>query len=432
VFLTFKKIKMKPRLISLDVLRGLTIMLMTIVNNPGDWGHVYGALLHAEWHGCTPTDLVFPTFLFIVGVSVVLATTNKNLNTNTLQKIITRTFRILCLGLFLNFFSKIQAFGLEGMPLLGIRLLVTGIVVTALFGNYDRRLQFYSAAGIFLIMMVLAFGGFADYETVRIPGVLQRIAVVYLIISFLYIKTDWKTQAVTGITLLMVYWALMTLIPVPGVGGPNFDKGTNLAAWLDHYLLPGHLWVTSKTWDPEGILSTLPAIGTGIAGLLAGTLLTNHFPKDKKALYLLAGSVLAIVVGLLWNLVFPINKALWTSSYVLYAAGIASACLVVLYYVIDVLGISGWTKFFVIFGVNPMVVFFFSGIIPRVLSSVQIDKPGSPTHEVIGLQSYFYQFILAPHFSDPFNASLAYALIYLALWFVILYVLYRKNLVFRV
>lgn len=423
---------MKPRLISLDVLRGLTIILMTIVNNPGDWGHVYSPLLHAEWHGCTLTDLVFPTFLFIVGVSVVLATPSKNLTIHSLQKIITRTLRIFCLGLFLSFFSKINAFGLEGLPLLGLRLVITAIVVVALFRDYDRKLQFYVAVIVFLTMMILAFGGFTDYETVRIPGVLQRIAVVYFIVSLLYLKTTWKTQAIIGVVVLLAYWAFMTLIPVPGIGAPNFEKGTNLAAWLDHYLLPGHLWATSKTWDPEGILSTLPAIGTGIAGLLVGTLLTNSFSKDKKALYLFIAALSAIVAGQLWNIVFPINKALWTSSYVLYAAGLSSLCLVVLYYVIDVLGISGWTKFFVIFGVNPMVVFFFSGIIPRVLSSIKVAYPNNPAHEPIGLQAYFYEFQLSPLFSNPINASLAYALIYLTLWFVVLYILYRNKLVFKV
>jgi predicted acyltransferase len=423
---------MKPRLISLDVLRGLTIILMTIVNNPGDWGHVYSPLLHAEWHGCTITDLVFPTFLFIVGVSVVLATSHKNLYSSTLQKIITRTLRIFCLGLFLSFFSKIHAFNLEGIPLLCLRLAITVVVVVALFRDYDRRLQFYVSVGVFLSMMILAFGGFLDYETVRIPGVLQRIAVVYLIVSLVYLTTHWKTQAAIGMAVLLIYWALMTWIPVPGVGAPNFEKGTNLAAWLDHYLLPGHLWVTSKTWDPEGILSTLPAIGTGIAGLLVGTLLTSSFSKDKKAMYLLIAAIAAIVVAQLWHIVFPINKALWTSSFVLYTAGLASLGLVVLYYIIDVLGLSGWTKFFVIFGVNPMVVFFFSGIIPRVLSSIKVAYPGDAAHEPIGLQAYFYEFQLSPFFADPFQASLSYALIYLTLWFVILYILYRNKLVFKV
>lgn len=423
---------MRPRLISLDVLRGLTIILMTIVNNPGDWGHVYPPLLHAGWHGCTPTDLVFPTFLFIVGVSVVLATPVKILNAVTLEKILTRTLRIFCLGMFLYFFAKIQAFGLEGVPLLLVRLVITAVVVVALFSDYDKKLQLVVAVGVLILMTVLAFGGFKDYETVRIPGVLQRIAIVYLIVSLLYLTTGWKTQAGIGITVLLAYWALMTLVPVPGVGAPNFDKGTNLGAWLDNYLLPGHLWATSKTWDPEGILSTLPAIGTGIAGLLVGTLLTSGLSKDKKATYLLVSSVIAIVLGLVWNIVFPINKALWTSSYVLYAAGIASLCLVILYYVIDVLCISGWTKFFVIFGVNPMVVFFFSGIIPRVLSSIKVAYPGDATHEAIGLQTYIYEFLLLPNFSDPINASLAYALTYLTFWFIVLYILYRNKLVFKV
>jgi predicted acyltransferase len=423
---------MRTRLISLDVFRGLTIILMTIVNNPGDWGHVYSPLLHAEWHGCTPTDLVFPTFLFIVGVSVVLATPQKIFTAHSLQKILTRTLRIFCLGLFLSFFSKIQLFGLERLPLLGIRLVITAIIVAALFSDYDKSRQFYVAVTVFIVMMILAFGGFKDFETVRIPGVLQRIAVVYLIVSLLYLKTNWKTQAIFGVSVLLIYWALMTLVPVPGIGEPNFEKGTNLAAWLDNYLLRNHLWATSKTWDPEGILSSLPAIGTGIAGLLVGTLLTSQFSKDKKAMYLLIGAVSGIILGLIWNIVFPINKALWTSSYVLYAAGWASLCLVILYYIIDVLGVSAWTRFFVIFGVNPMVVFFFSGIIPRVLSGIKIAHPTDPAHESIGLQAYFYDFLLAPIFSDPINASLAYALIYLLLWFIILYILYRNKLVFKV
>ena len=153
---------MKPRLISLDVLRGLTIILMTIVNNPGDWGNVYAPLLHAEWHGCTPTDLVFPTFLFIVGVSVVLAAPQKSFYPGTIQKILTRTLRIFCLGLFLSFFSKIHLFNLEGLSLLGVRLVITVFVVVMLFANYNRRLQFYVALFFFIGMMVLAFGSAAE------------------------------------------------------------------------------------------------------------------------------------------------------------------------------------------------------------------------------------------------------------------------------
>lgn len=422
----------KSRLISLDVLRGLTIILMTIVNNPGDWGNVYAPLLHAEWHGCTPTDLVFPTFLFIVGVSVVLAAPQKSFGAGSVQKILTRTLRIFCLGLFLSFFSRIHLFELEGLSLLGARLIITVFVVVALFANYNRKLQFYVALFFFTGMMVLAFGGFEDFKNVRIPGVLQRIAVVYLIVSLLYLRTAWITQAIIGIFVLLLYWGLMTLIPVPRVGEANLAKGTNLAAWLDNYLLPGHLWITSKTWDPEGILSTLPAIGTGIAGLLTGTLLTANLSKNQKAGYLLAGAFFGIIMGFIWGLFFPVNKALWTSSYVLYAAGWALACLAILYYIIDVKGFSGWTSFFVIFGVNPIFIFFFSGIIPRILSGIKIAYPNDPEHEKIGLQTYLYEFQITPHFSDPRNASLAYALIYLLFWFIILYILYRNKIIFKV
>jgi predicted acyltransferase len=423
---------MKTRLVSLDVLRGLTIILMTIANNPGDWGNVYAPLLHAEWHGCTPTDLVFPTFLFIVGVSVVLATPQKSLDKGVLQKIVTRTLRIFCLGLFSGFFSKIQFFGLEGLPLLGVRLIVTAIVVGALFSDYDRNRQFIAALFIFIVMIVLAFGGFEAFQNVRIPGVLQRIAVVYFIVSMLYLRTSPQTQAVVAVLLLLGYWAVMTLIPVPGVGEANFEKGTNLAAWVDNLLLPGHLLASSKTWDPEGILSTIPAIATGIAGLLTGTLLKGDLPKNQKATYLIIAGISGVLIGWLWNFVFPVNKALWTSSFVLYAGGWALVCLAVLYYFIDVKGYSGWTTFFVIFGVNPMVVFFFSGMIFRVLNAIKVDNPADPGSGTMDLVPYLYRYHLLPQFANPMNASLAYALLYLTLWFVILFVLYRKKLIFRV
>jgi predicted acyltransferase len=422
---------MKERLLSLDVLRGITIMLMTIVNNPGDWGNVYAPFLHAEWHGATPTDLVFPTFLFIVGITTVLAIPHKTLNSAMLKKLLTRFLRIFSLGLFLSFFSKIQVFGLEGPALLLARLLITAVVVVALFGEYDRQRQLRVAAGIFILMMVLAFGGFEGYETVRIPGVLQRIAVVYLVVSLLYLTTSVQTQAIVGTVLLLVYWALMALIPVPGVGPANVEKGTNLAAWLDNLLLPGHLWATSRTWDPEGILSTIPAIATGIAGLMAGALLTTTYPKEKKALYLGVAGVAGIGLGLLWNVAFPINKALWTSSYVFYAAGIALVLLALLYFIIDYKEVKGWILPFVVFGVNPMVVFFFSGLIPRVLNGIKMAHPAE-TGETIGLQSYLYNHQIAPYFADPKNASIAGALIYLLIWFVILYVLYRRKIIFKV
>jgi len=423
---------MKQRLTSLDVFRGMTIMLMTIVNNPGDWGNIYPPLEHAEWHGCTPTDLVFPFFLFIVGISTVLSMPVKKFNVSMLEKIITRALRILLLGLFLNFFSKIHVGALEGIPLMLIRLGFTGIITVLLLGDYDRKKQLAFALGLFVLMMVLAFGGFKDYEEVRIPGVLQRIALVYFIVSIIYATTNTTTQVIIGLVCLLGYWALMALVPVPGIGAPNFEKGTNLAAWIDNLILPGHLWVTSKTWDPEGILSTIPAIGTGLAGVFTGKLLTNKFPKNKKVIYLLSAGALGVMIGLLWDTVFPINKSLWTSSFVIYTAGLALLVVGALYFIIDNLGFDSWTKPFVIFGVNPMLVFFFSGVIPRILNMIKIPSPDPANQSGVGITSYIYDYWISPLFTEPKNASLAGALTYLLIWFVILIFFYRRKLIFKV
>lgn len=421
---------MKQRLTSLDVFRGLTMMLMTIVNNPGDWGNVYPPLLHAEWHGCTPTDLVFPFFLFIVGVTTVLSNPAKNFD---FEHILIRTLRIFLLGLFLNYFSKIHLGSLEGFPLLLIRLGITAVVTILLLGEYDKRKQLYYAAAMLLIMLVLAFGGFEDYKNVRIPGVLQRIAIVYFFISVIYAKTTTQTQIGIFVFCLLTYWALMALVPVPTAGKPNFEKGTNLAAWLDNLLLPNHLWSVSKTWDPEGVLSTLPAIGTGLAGLFTGKLLSKiELSATQKAIYMIGAGGVSIVLGLAWHELFPINKALWTSSYVMYVAGWAMLLLAGLYYLTDVTGSKSWTKPLVIFGVNPMVVFFFSGIIPRALNMIALSVTKNDTTIQLGLIDWLYTQGIEPHFTNPQNASLAGALTFVLIWFVILYFFDKKKWIFKV
>lgn len=422
---------MNKRLLSVDVFRGATIMLMTIVNNPGNWDAVYAPFLHAEWHGCTPTDLVFPFFLFVVGISVVLSMPNQNLDIFTFQKIVTRTLRIFLLGLFLNFFSKIHLLDFEGTPLLAFRLFLTLLVMILLMGNYDKKYQFFGAISLFLLMLFLAFGGFEDFKAVRIPGVLQRIAIVYFIVSILYLKTKTSFQIFIGIAFLMLYWFLMGAVDVPNVGAANFEKGTNLAAWLDNYLLEGHLWAVSKTWDPEGVLSTIPAIVTGLAGMFTGKLLRSQSINNQNRFAILfISGIVSIILGLAWNIYFPINKALWTSSYVVYTAGIALVLLSILYYLIEIQHLSFWTKPFVIFGVNPMLVFFFSGIIPRALNMIKVAVPNVP--EPIGLQNYLYTYHIATHFSDPKMASMAGAITYLIIWFVILLILYRKKIILKV
>lgn len=421
----------KERLISLDVFRGLTILLMTIVNNPGDWGNVYPPLLHAEWHGCTPTDLVFPFFIFIMGVAVPLAMPDKFYDGTTFNKILVRSLRMLCLGIFFNFFGKIQLFGLEGIPLLIGRLAITIAVGYALMGTFSSKVKNILAFSILFIYLFLAYSGIEAYHDVRLPGVLQRIAIVYFVVSLLYLKTSQRTQIITGIVLLLGYWAVMTLIPVPGIGEANLDKGTNLASWLDSVLLKGHMYRGTVTWDPEGILSTIPSIVNGIIGLLIGQLLQADTIKIQKAQKMGIIGTILIFFGLIWDIIFPINKSLWTSSYVLYTTGLATVFLTILYYTIDIANYKKGFKPFLIWGVNPMIVFFTSQIIPQALVMIQFKNPHNP-EEQINLLSYLYTFGIAPFFSNPMTASLAGALVYVGIWTFILWIFYKNKLIFKV
>jgi predicted acyltransferase len=421
----------KQRLLSLDIFRGFTILLMTIVNNPGSWSAIYPPLEHAEWNGCTPTDLVFPFFIFIMGTAIPFAMPEKTWNTGVFQKIVVRSIRIFCLGLFLNFFSKIALFGLEGIALMVLRLGITFLVAYAFLGNFSLKVKTGLAFGLLALMLFLAFSGIEAYSEVRIPGVLQRIAIVYFFTALLYLKTEYQKQIITASVLLLGYWAIMTLIPVPGVGPANLDKGSNLAAWLDNTLLNGHLWGAVKTWDPEGILSTLPAIASGIIGMLIGQLFQLPISKIELVKKIAIYGLGLLLLGVFWDIFFPINKSLWTSSYAVYTAGIASLCLVVLYYIIDVKRVDKWCQVFLFWGVNPMIVFFFSGIIPRVLSGIQIQNPNLPK-ETLSIQTYLYDFIISPCFENPMNASLAYALSYATFWCMILWILFKKKLIFKV
>ena len=381
------------RLLSIDIFRGLTVILMTIVNNPGDWGHIYAPLEHAEWHGYTLTDLVFPSFLFIVGISTVLSKPSED----QLLKIFKRALRIFLLGLSLSFFSKIKV----GDFTLVVRLLAMAAATVAFLGDYSLRRQFWVAAGACVLLIGLCFSGLTAFEHVRIPGVLQRIAVVYLLVGLLHFYASLRIQMVVFIACLVGYWALMNFVDVPGIGAANLEVNKNLAAWLDNYLLEGHLWASSKTWDPEGILSTLPAVATGLAGLFAG----RYLQGSAKAAVLFAAGAIALAAGTIWGWYFPINKALWTSSYVLVAAGWDLLLLAVLQAMIR--SEKHW-KPVLIFGMNPMLVFFFSGIIPRVLGMIKIGEEG--------LTSWIYSQGIEPLFADKINASLAGALIYVAIW----------------
>jgi predicted acyltransferase len=421
----------KERLTSLDVFRGITIMMMTIVNNPGSWDSIYPPLEHAEWNGCTPTDLVFPFFIFIMGTAIPFAMPAKVFGPATFNKIMVRSLRIFCLGLFLNYFGNIEFFGLQGIPLIIEKLLITFIVAYALLGSFSPKIKTILAFSVLGILLFLAYSGIEAYQDVRIPGVLQRIGIVYFFASLLYLKANVRTQILVAIALLLLYWTLMTLLPIPGIGASNLEKGTNFASYIDSIFLKNHMWSQSKTWDPEGILSTIPAIASGIIGMLMGQLLTQPLPKLEIVKKLSGIGLILVILGLIWSFIYPINKSLWSSSYVLYTSGLATLSLTFLYYIIEIANYKKWTKLFLIWGVNPMIVFFFSGIIPRVLTMIKVNHPELPG-EPLGFQSYFYNYGIVPLFENPMNASLAFALIYAIFWSFILWILYKNKLIFKV
>ncbi|KLT64514.1 acyltransferase family protein [Pedobacter sp. BMA] len=382
----------KQRLLSLDFFRGLTVAAMILVNNPGSWGHIYAPLEHAEWNGCTPTDLIFPFFLWIVGVSIAFAMGNSKKDPANHSKVILKAVKrgviLYLLGFFLAIFGKLMAVIMDGKSLL------------------------------------------EAFQTVRILGVLQRIGIVFIISSIIFLKCSTKTIFRVFIAILAIYWALMTFVPVPGVGYPNLEKETNLAAWIDRGILTeAHTWASSKTWDPEGVLSTLPAVGTCLFGILVGVWMRRKdVDHPTKVAWLFTIGIASVILGLLWDLQFPINKALWTSSYVLYAGGLAAVGLALCYWLIDVQGYKKITTPFVVYGVNAITVFFLAGLMPRLLNFIKISNAdGSKTP----LLEKFYSTCYTPFFS-PINASLVWAISYVLGFYVLLYFMYKRNIIIKV
>jgi len=368
-----------PRLLSLDFFRGFTVASMILVNNPGSWAHIYAPLEHSEWNGCTPTDLVFPFFLFMVGVSIVYAMESKKADTSLHGKLL---FSVL------------------------------------------RR-----AVTIILLGMCLSLVWKFDLAHLRIPGVLFRIGVVFGISALIYIKTSARTQLYTAVVLLLGYYLLMNFVPVPGFGPANLEPETNLGAWLDRLVFTeNHLWKSSKTWDPEGLLGTLPAIGTSLIGILTGTWLKKGKLRTAKDLGVIAGTGLALVVlALIWDLFFPINKSLWTSSFVLFTAGLGIIILSLSYWIIDIKKYQLLIWPFVAFGRNAITAFVLSGVLPRLLSFIPFTAEGERTN----IWAYVNKFIFFTNLS-PNNASLISAFTVVLLIFIPIWWMYKKNVIVKV
>ncbi|MDH5382134.1 MAG: DUF5009 domain-containing protein [Cyclobacteriaceae bacterium] len=357
------------RLISLDVLRGLTIAGMVIVNDPGSWSFVYPPLRHAEWNGATPTDLVFPFFLFFVGVSITLAYTklvNKGADRKEMyKKLITRSLKIYFLGMLLWFVHRIP-----------------GVFTDFSFGD------------------------------VRYAGVLQRIAVVYLAASLIFLNTNWKQQLKIGAGILVGYWIIMAFIPVPGIGMPDLSvPKLNWANYLDSIALPGSMY--QKTWDPEGLLSTFPSIVNSIIGMLAGFLILSETDSSKKIMKLFLMGFLMFLAGNAWGWVFPINKHIWTSSFVLYTSGLASMALATCIWLIDVKGYEKWAFLGKVYGANAITSYVLSGLLTMIFYR-GLNKSFMSTLTEMGVQAEL--------------ASFLYALIYMLIIFIPALILYRKKI----
>jgi len=357
------------RLVSLDVFRGITVAAMLLVNNPGSEPS-YTQLDHAPWSGWTFTDTIFPFFLWIVGVAMTL-----------------------------SFANRLEQGADRGKLLIHVA----------------RR-----AAVIYLLGLLLAGFPYYHLDRIRVVGVLPRIAVCYLIASIVFLFLGWRGQIATIAGLFVSYWLLMMLYPVPGLGAGHWEKGSNFAAYIDQMFLHGHMWGQTKTWDPEGIVSTLPAIGTTLLGALAGQMLRM---KSERVKWLAISSVALIAVGEVLSVWMPINKSLWTVPYALLMAGLAALEFLVLYWIVDVKSWRVWAKPFVIFGNNAIVVFVLSGIVGRLLSLIKIQKHS--------LGAFLYSSFFAPLAAQK-NASLLYAVSFVGVLFLVAWLLHWRRWYLRV
>jgi predicted acyltransferase len=365
----------RDRLSSLDAFRGITIAGMILVNNPGSWQHLYAPLSHAEWHGWTPTDLIFPFFLFIVGVSVSLALSKK-------------------------------------MEISDSSIL--------LYSKIFRRSLILFALGIAL-RLLFRF----DFAHLRIPGVLQRIAICYLVSALIFSKVGIKGRVAIIIFLLVGYYLVMKLVPVPGYGAGVWDFQGNLCGYIDTKLLGGHLY--KPQFDPEGILSTFPAIATTLLGTLAGDWLRSLKNVFGKSGWLFAAGTVLTVSGLLLHPLFPINKQLWTSTYVLFAAGAASILLGLCLGLMDGLGAKKWAYPFLVLGTNAIFVYVASAVMVKLLIVIKVSTDQGD----VALYPYIYEHLLVP-LAGPLNGSLLFPILLLALWIGIMIPFYRKKIFIKI
>jgi len=368
------------RLVALDTFRGMTIAFMIVVNTPGTWGHVYAPLRHAEWHGCTPTDLVFPFFLFIVGVAMRFSFKRYDftLSPEITKKILGRMFTIFAFGLLLSAYPFIR--------------------------------QDW------------------NWENFRIMGVLQRIGISYGCAAFLILKLNRRQLVIFSGILLLFYWLILWCFGIIS-GLDPYGLESNLPRWIDLALLGDtHLYYgTGIPFDPEGLLSTLPAVITVLIGYITGIVIQEMENGIEKVKYLLKAGVIITIIGWIWGFFFPINKQLWTSSYVLFTGGIAIIILAICIFFIDIKGFKKLAYPFVIFGTNSIFLFTVSGLWVKTILKIKFIL----NEKTVSGYTYLYQTVFQPLAGD-LNGSLLFALSNVGMWWLILYWMYRKKIFIKI
>lgn len=386
----------RERLLSLDVFRGMTVAGMLLVNNPGTWAAVHEPLEHAPWHGWTPTDLIFPFFLFIVGITTHLSLSERAARGDDraalVRQVVKRGLTIVLIGTALSAFPFFQWNAIPG---------------NASPSFWDR-----------VVWRV---------EHLRIMGVLQRIGWSYLIAGLLTLGAPLKRVVLTLVALLYGYWAILAFVPTPGTGiTGELDVGAlTLEAWVDTTVLgANHVFAGTKYWDPEGILSTLGAVASVMTGVLAGRWIAQRDrPLIERVAALFGAGALAAVLGACWHWSLPINKNLWTPSYVVFMAGMGAMTLATCMWLIEELDVTAWTRPFLPFGLNPIVAFVGSGLMARCLYSI---FTGTWKGKVVPIQRVIFETWFAP-LLPPKDASLLFAATFVLTWFAILSVLHRKR-----
>lgn len=372
--------KPSGRLLSLDVFRGATIAGMMLVNNPGSWNAIFPQLRHAAWHGWTYTDTIFPFFLWIVGVAMTL-----------------------------SFAKRIER----------------GDSKAKLFGHVVRRSVIIFLLGLFLATFpnLIPLLDFSVLEHVRIPGVLQRIAVCYLIASAIFLWSGLRGQIFWTAGLLLVYWIFMALFPVPGFPRGTLEPIGNVAQYFDSLVLSGHMWSGTKVWDPEGIWSTLPAIATTMFGIFTGHLLRMKSEPGEKTSWIFTFGAVLLFIGIWWDWILPINKNIWTSSYSVFMAGLAAIVFAFCYWIIDVHGYKKWTKPFEVFGLNAIAVFVFSGMLGRLAYMIKVTGDDGTT---VTIKTWIYSHWFVP-LGEPVIVSLYFAIAWLIMLYLIALFMYKME-----